>query len=1044
MLAFLRKNRGLPAAVVVLWGLPVAAVRAEKIEFNRDIRPLLSDNCFACHGPDKNKRKSGLRLDDPDQPFQPAKSGDIAIVRGKPDESELVKRLYAKDDDELMPPPESHKTLNAAQKELLKKWIAQGAEYQPYWAYIAPRRTAVPQVKNGASVRNPIDAFIQQKLAEKNIAPSPEADKRSLLRRLSLDLTGLPPTPEEVRAFLANNAPDAYEKQVDRLLASPHFGERMAQGWLDVARYSDTVGFHGDQNQNAWAFRDYVIDSFNRNKRFDQFTTEQLAGDLLPKPANEQLVATCFNRLNMMTREGGAQPKEYLAKYTADRIRTVGTAWLGSTLGCCECHDHKFDPFKAKDFYSLGAFFADVKQWGVYMDYGYSPNPDLKGFSNDHPFPPEIVVDSPYLQRRKAEAEKRIAAHLAAVTKAQKPNEIGQWVAETRTFLAAHRDGWADADSVEPPSSTPPKANEAKPDAPVKTAPAPAKKPVPKKGAARKPSGPSVNWSLLPGNFRVAAIRTRVVPGTEVEERLHSGNQRGVLKLSVQIKDKNGKLRAAGIYDAEADRKTPRYANGFELPGVKDGWNLSKQPGAQQAVWLLDPPVKLHEGESLVVSTSGDVLPGKLGVSWSPLAALDPLRCADDTIRAAILAPKRTAGQEQLVRAAHFLATAPDDAAFAQYKTLQREWLEYRGGKTPVMVTEHSDKPLTVRVLARGNWQDETGEACVPATPDFLPKLAGADGRKLTRLDLAKWLCSPENPLTARVQMNRMWRQFFGNGISAQTDDLGAQGEPPSHLELLDWMAVEFREKGWDLKHMAKLISMSHTYRQSASLRPELRDADPNNRLLASQNPRRLDAEFVRDNALAIAGLLDLEMGGPPCNPYQPADYYAGLQFPDREYVADKDARQWRRGVYMHWQRTFLHPMLAAFDAPSREDCIAMRANANSPQQALTLLNDPEFVEAARVFAAKLLAASAKNDAERLELAFQNALARSITAKEKQSLTAFIAKAREEYKAKPQDAAKLLKVGLAPSPANADSIELAAWTSVCRAVLNLHETITRY
>ena len=1033
MLSFLRKNRKLPAAaVVVLWGLPVAAARAEKIEFNRDIRPVLSDNCFACHGPDKNKRKSGLRLDDPDQPFQPSKSGDIAIVRGKPDESELVKRLDAKDEDELMPPPESHKTLTPAQKELLKKWIAQGAEYQPYWAYLAPRRPAVPQVKNPALARNPIDAFIQQKLAEKNIAPSPEADKRSLLRRLSLDLTGLPPTPEEVRAFLADNAPDAYGKQVDRLLASPRYGERMASGWLDLARYSDTVGFHGDQNQNAWAFRDYVIDSFNKNKRFDQFTTEQLAGDLLPKPTNEQLVATCFNRLNMMTREGGAQPKEYLAKYTADRIRTVGTAWLGSTFGCCECHDHKFDPLKAKDFYSLGAFFADVKQWGVYMDYGYTPNPDLRGYSNDHPFPPEILVDSPYLHRRKAAVEKRLGAHLVSVAKAKNGDGFTQWVAEMRTFLGPHRDGWADADLVE---TAPSKPNESTEAAPVKTAPAPSKKPAPKQGAARKPAGPVASWTIAPGTLHVAAIRTIVTHGTDEGSNL---------KLSAQIKARDGKMRAVGIYQAEADHKTPRYENGFELPGVSDGWDLAKQSGAQQAVWLLDPPAKIQDGESLVVTTSGHVPPGELSLSWSPLAALDPLRCADESARAAILAPKRSATQEQLVRAVFFLATAPDAAAFAQYKALQREWIDCRNGRTPVMVTQRTDKPLTIRVLPRGNWQDETGEICVPATPGFLPKLIGSEGKNLTRLDLAKWLCSPENPLTARVQMNRMWRQFFGNGISAQTDDLGAQGEPPSHPELLDWLAVEFREKGWDMKRMVKLMAMSHTYRQSANLRSELRDADPNNRLLASQNPRRLEAEAVRDNALAIAGLLNFETGGPPCHPYQPAGYYSGIEFPDREYINDTDGGQYRRGVYMHWQRTFLHPMLASFDAPSREDCIAMRSNANSPQQALTLLNDPEFVEAARVFAAKLLATPAKSDAERLGVAFERALARPVGAKERESLTALIAKAREEYKARPEDAAKLLRVGTAPSPANADAIELAAWTSVCRVVLNLHETITRY
>jgi len=395
---------GLSLWIVLSIGISSAFAGTEQIRFNRDIRPILSENCFACHGHDKNQRKAKLRLDVREIALERG-----AIVPGKPDESKLVDHIFATDPDEIMPPPKSHKTLTPAQKDLLKEWITSGAEYDPHWAYIKPQRPEIPRVKNTTWIRNPIDSFVLSAIEARNLTPSKEADKRTLLRRLSLDLTGLPPTPDEVKAFLADRSPASYERQVERLMASPHFGERMAVPWLDVVRFSDTVGYHGDQNQDIFPYRDYVINAFNQNKRFDQFTVEQLAGDLLPNPSLEARVATGFNRLNMMTREGGAQPKEYMAKYAGDRVRTVSMAWMGSTMGCAECHDHKYDPFTSKDFYQMEAFFADLKQWGVYMDYGYTTNPDLRGFSNDHPFPPEIEVESPYLERRIAKLQKRLS-----------------------------------------------------------------------------------------------------------------------------------------------------------------------------------------------------------------------------------------------------------------------------------------------------------------------------------------------------------------------------------------------------------------------------------------------------------------------------------------------------------------------------------------------------------------------------------------------------------------------------------------------------------
>jgi len=1010
------------ALATALVATSLAAGEPAKVSFTRDIQPIFSDNCFHCHGPDKTSRKAGLRLDVRESALAVGQSEVPAIVPGKSAASEVMKRLLSTDPEEKMPPPKAHKTLKKEQIELIRRWIDEGAVWGKHWAYEELRRPAVPAVS--VKTRNAIDAFIAARLEPLKVTPAPEASRETLVRRLALDLTGIPPTPAEADAFVRDASPDAYEKLVDRLLASPRYGERMAQQWLDIARYADTVGYHGDQNHNAWAYRDYVIDAFNTNKPFDVFTREQLAGDLLPNPTPEQLIATCFNRLNMMTREGGAQPKEYLAKYNADRVRTVSMAWLGSTFGCAECHDHKFDPIRAKDFYSMAAFFGDVKQWGVYQDYGYTPNPDLKGWSNEHPFPPEIVVESPALKRR---VEKIVARQkeLAAATPPDAA-KFAEWKDALAAFLKPNPSGW----------ETPVPEAKLVPSVVIGKDPQPsvqADKRVSLFGNANK----ILEVALKPTGRWVAAVKLELIPEDAHNKKIvvsaETTNVQPEFNLTQQ-----GKAKKLAVRFAAANLYQKRFSNGFEVFGVQGGWKTEAKNATQphSAVYFLDPPQFVADGDTFLVKLK-DTNIASLRVSLSPLAP-------DDLYKPAFPENLPTQLQdESTARVAYLRSTAWNAEAFTKIKAIDTQRLGYQNGTTPVMVTERAAKPLTLRVLPRGNWQDETGEVCKPETPHFLPKLKDADTRELTRVDLATWLCSAENPLTTRVVMNRLWKQFFGTGLSAQVDDVGAQGEPPSHPELLDWLAVEFRECGWDTKKMAKLLVLSHTYRQVSGLRPELRDSDPNNRLLASQNPRRLEAEVVRDNALAIAGLLNLEMGGPPSKPYQPDDYYTGLQFPDRKYISDKDEYQYRRGVYMHWQRTFLHPMLANFDAPSREDCIALRTNANSPQQALTLLNDASFVEAARAWATRLLSEAGATDESRLNLAFQQSLARKIGEKEKGSLKTFLDRMRTEYKARPEDAAKLKKIGLTPAPAGVDDVELAAWTSVCRVLLNLHETITR-
>ena len=1029
-------------------GLLAADGTPEPVRFNRDIRPMMSDTCFHCHGFDPKSRKGGLRLDIREEALKAGKSGEIAIVPGKPDQSEIIKRIFSTDAEDVMPEKEAHKTLSAAQKELFRRWVAEGAVYEPHWAYKPLEMPAIPALPAGG--KNPIDAFVGAKLAEKKVAPSAEASKERLLRRASLDLTGLPPTPAETAAFLADRSQDAYEKQVDRLLASPAFGERMAVWWLDVARFADTVGYHGDQNQRIFPYRDYVINAFNTNKPFDVFTREQLAGDLLPNPTEEQLVASGYNRLNMMTREGGAQVKEYLAKYGAERVRSVSNAWLGSTFGCAECHDHKFDPIKSADFYTLQAFFADVKQWGVYADYNYTPEPELKGVGNDHPFYPEVRSKNAYLSKKDAEFRAQLASfYEKTLAELKDPSDFAAWKKDIASFLAEHPTGLVSLAGTfflkAAPATAPAKMAVKNTDAATA-----AKKPSAKKGAAAPTPVAFAAGALIKmpkgvakGEDFAITLNTSPTPIASVRIDIPKGSlpagSAATINARFGVVDAKGKERPVAFHLADATHREPRYNSSFELTDINAGWSL-KMPNADvHAVWLLDTPVTLKPDEKFVIHFDSNAAL-TLKASVSPLSHDDPLK---------VTAP------ETLTRSAAIEVARPTPATFALYvasrgtdrakleksRTLTTSIRRQYDGHAWSMVTQAA-KPLTVRVLPRGNFLDETGPIVLPTTPSFLPGLrTSTEEKRLTRLDLADWINSKDNPITARTVMNRLWQIFHGTGLSAGLDDLGSQGELPSHPELLEWLSLEFRDKGWDVKKMIRLMVTSRTYRQSSSLRPELKELDPNNRLLASQNPRRLDAEFVRDNALFVAGLLNTsDVGGPSVKPYQPEGYYEPMQFPNRTYVASKDSDQWRRGLYMHWQRMYLHPMLINFDAPSRDECTALRNYSNTPQQALTLLNDPTFVEAARAMAARLLALPS---GDRLSHGFRLAMGRDIKKTERPSLEKLVAEQTAYYKSNPSEAAKLIKVGFSQSVAD-DPAELAAWTQACRVLLNSHEAITRY
>ena len=996
-------------------GLTFAAHAEEPLSFNRDIRPILSDKCIGCHGPDAKHREAGLRLDLAEAAYAPlTESQGFAIVPGKPEQSHVMKRIDSTDQDSIMPPPKSHKTVTKAERDLIEHWIREGAVYQQHWSYTPLLRPTVPQVKG--ETNNPIDAFILAPLEKKGIASTPRAAANDLVRRLTLDLTGLPPSPADVEAF-AKNAAD-YANKVEQLLASPHFGERMSVPWLDTVRYADTVGFHGDQNMRVFAYRDYIINSFNTDKPFDVFTREQIAGDLLPNATEEQRIGSAFNRLNLMSREGGAQPKEYLAKYSADRVRAIGTAFLGQTTGCAECHDHKYDPISAKDFYSLAAFFADVQQWGVYSDYNYSPNQDLKGFNNEAPFPPELVSQSPALFDRMKRIEIDIFALLNKVP--TKPELLDPWRAAIKNFATSHPDGWRPLTVASAISSK-------------NTATA-----IQADGSAIVTGAPVANDEILYdlGNPSIAtgSIRLEAMPD-ELLQGYVGRSPQGHFSISpsVEIVDANGKAEPLKIAYTQADlSRPPGYNSGFEKSiSFEAAWMSApaalEQPAhltkrTQTAVLCLSNPITVPEGSKLFVRIkSADV--GRLRFSVSPL--LNPV-------------PGQPAFSERFLKnietstAPYHLCQTPESSLPAEFKTFLTEMRSCRAGwtRTVTTVSLPTEKKLTTRILPRGNWQDETGEIVKPAVLSFLPHDSLPKGRELTRLDLANWITAKENPLTARNYVNRVWKQFFGKGISNVLDDLGGQGEAPTHPELLDWLASEFRESGWSTKHIVRLIVTSKTYQQAAAVRKDLVEIDPANRLLAQQSARRLDAEFIRDNALTIAGLLDTSyIGGPPSKPYQPPGYYAAIQFPNRDWVTDTGHSRMRRGLYTHWQRTFMHPMLANFDAPSREECSADRMQANTPQQALTLLNDPVFVEAANALALRVKDAGSLQAS--ISQAFTLALARSPRDEEMKGMVEFYNK-------------QLALFTSGESTAINMSNEQAALAQTCRVILNLHESITRY
>ena len=1031
------------ASVVLLLGTrggwaAAPAPLPEVVEFNRDIRPLLSDNCFFCHGPDKNKRKADLRLDTAEGLVGKEGVKGTAIP-GKPEESELFRRITSSDPEMKMPPHDSGKTLTARDIALLKKWIEQGAKYEGHWAFLPIKKPAVPtsaQLKS--QISNSVDPFVLDPLLKQGLKPSAEADRITLIRRLSFDMIGLPPSPEEVAAFVNDVSPEAYEKLVDRLLKSPHLGERLAMWWLDLVRYADTVGYHGDQNMSVSPFRQYVIDSFNANKRFDQFTVEQLGGDLLPNPTREQMIASGYNRLGMMSAEGGVQPKEYLAKYIAERVRNASGTWLGITLGCAECHDHKFDPLTTKDFYRFEAFFADIQEQGLYS------GSDSTGIWGPSIKVPSLEQEAALakLDQQIADVKKTIETSTPELVAAQVAWEKSQAVwtllkpasmtSANNATLTAKDDGSILAGGANPATDTytltvknPPKGITA-----FRLGVLPDDS-LPAKGPGRAGNG----------NFVLSEFIVKQVIGDTIEENVPLQNATATYEqIGAPGANPYGKWAVAAAIDGDAKGKTW-------------GWAVMEQVGKPNtAVFETTKDIEGGEGTTLTISLLQNLDNPNHTLGRFRLSATTnprPVRAdqAPPPNIAALLAvdaEKRSDAQKNEL-ANYFRSIAPAlEPARKQLAELEKSRKDF-DARIPVSLVTATVPARMVRILKRGNWMDESGEEVTPAFPAVIssPSPMPASDARLTRLDLAKWIVSNDNPLTARVFVNRVWKLFFGTGLSRKLDDLGAQGDWPSHPLLLDHLATQFIESGWDVKSLLKTVVMSSTYRQSSVSNREQRELDPYNRWLGRQGRFRLDAELVRDNALSISGLLVTKLGGPSVKPYQPPGYFAYLNFPAREWQNDSGESLYRRGLYTHWQRQYLHPSLLAFDAPNREECTADRARSNTPLQSLVLLNDPSYVEAARAFAEQILRHGGSTPRDRLNFAFRRAVSRSIKPAEAEVLERLLQSHLDEYKSDTAAANELLTVGAKPASADLDKPELAAWTSVARTILNLHETITR-
>lgn len=1037
---------------------PIRKKASQKVDFNHDVRPILAQNCFTCHGPDETQRKARLRLDLYDVAVHPAKSGAIAIVPGSADKSEMIKRASSQDEDERMPPTKTGKKLTAEQVEMLRRWIDQGAEYKIHRFFVAPQQPELPTVSDKKWSRNPIDYFILARLDQEGLKPAAEATKRALIRRLKLDLIGLPPTPLEVQEFLSDHSPNAYERLVDRFLASPHYGERMAVEWLDAARFADTHGYHIDSGRDMTHWRDWVINAYNRNQPYDQFTVEQIAGDLMPDATREQKVASGFNRNNMVNFEGGAIPEEYHAAYQIDRVNTTTRVWLGLTVACAQCHDHKYDPITQKDYYRFFAFFNNVAE------------NDLDG--NKGNAIPLLLLPDPEKEKKLTELKQHVGASEETVKKleAELPAAQAALEAEWRANPGQHPSsdglralfsfdktiGKINADGITTEALRH-GTNEA-----VWTAG--------KLGQALEFDGTS-EW--VEGGNDFGPDRTEAFSfGGWVK----MDGDRGAILSKMEPKPSSrgfdlllaeGKVLARLIHQQGDNalrvrtRKSVPQNAWFHTFATYDGSSKAAGmkiyiDGEQQELEILEDDltdsitnaVPVHIGSrfdtDFIKGTLDEVRLYGRSVESSEVAQL-----AAEPVRLIVAVPPSDRTEEQKKELATYVHQHRAPILVGAERELEaRRQAEQAFEKTlpNTMVMQELEKPRDTFVLERGQY-DKPGEKVTPGIPAVFGSLP--EGTPSNRLGLARWLVAPTNPLTARVMVNRFWQMYFGTGIVKTSEDFGTQGEWPSHPELLDWLAIQFVRSGWDVKAMQKLIVMSATYRQTSATTPELSAKDPENRLLSHGPRQRLQAEFIRDQALAVSGLLNDSIGGASVSPYQPPGLWEelasredGKNWTAQTYIQSHGPDLYRRTMYTFWKRTSPPPTLSTFDAPDRETCTVRRLRTNTPLQALILMNDPTYVEASRKLAERLLT-EANSDKKRVELAFQLALSRAPARKEAAILLRIVETQLAVYRKDQQAAVQLLEVGEAARNQKLDAAQLAAWTVVANVILNLDETVSK-
>jgi hypothetical protein len=1044
----MKASRGIFLALSILGSAcPMCTVAAasedpggkNSVNFAREVRPILSEHCFACHGPDAQKRKAGLRLDTRDGAFASLKEEGHAISPGDPEASELVLRVESDDPELQMPPRKGGKALAAEQVALLRRWVEQGARWSTHWSFERPHNSSPPVVKQAAWPVTEVDRFILGRLEAEGLSPASAADKTTLIRRVTLDFTGLPPTPAEVSSFLADAAPDAYAKLLDRLLASPRYGEHLARYWLDVARYGDTHGLHLDNYREIWPYRDWVIRAFNTNKPFDRFIVEQLAGDLLPHPTPDQIIATGFNRCHVSTNEGGSIEEEVYVRNIVDQVDTNGTVFLGLTTGCARCHDHKYDPIRMKDYYQFFAFFNNID--GAPMD------------GNSAKWAP--IVKVPTLQQtlalRHTESEigalrQKLAAKVASVV-----SSIWTKVEEASTPAPRSEFVWVD-DAL--PAGAKPQGDGpwefvGKPDHPVHRG-----------RHSLRNSADALNQRFFDNAarpltvgegdmlFTYVYIKPDKLPG-EIMLQWHTKGEwthRAYWGANIIPWGKDGTHERHRMGDLPAAGKWVRLevpVATLELkPGTQiNGWAFTQHGGtvywdAAGVATRTPQPGQTFDSFSAWMfaqrTVGGADLPSKL----QPVVMLDRAARSDSQTRmlleyfvenastsaAALLEPMRLKMQQLEASRARVQAEAP----------------------TTLVFRERRGEPKPAFLLKRGEY-DQKGEKLGRAVPAFLPPLP--PGAPLDRLGLAQWLIAPDHPLVLRVAVNRFWLQLFGTGIVKTAEDFGAQGEPPSHPDLLDWLAVQFRADGWDVKRFMKRLATSAVYRQSSRVTPEALAKDPANRLLARGPRFRLDAEMLRDQALFASGLLMQTIGGPSVKPPQPSGLWEAVGYTDSDtahFSADAGREKvHRRSLYTFWKRTSPPPQMTTFDAPSRESCQVRRERTNTPLQALLLLNEPQNIEASRALAERVLREGGPSTDDRLSYLFRLVLARSPDIGEGAELSSALRDLSAHYGKDSAAAERLIKIGETTPDRRLDPRELAAWTMISNIVLNLDEAISK-